>query len=354
MDPINNRYDIKEDVALAIARAGADFPSLKGKRILVTGGTGFFGVWMLTALVQVMESLKGDLEIAVITRDSRSFLGHNPQFNLSPNLRFLNGDIRSINLAGESFSHLIHMATTRANETFSKERQINKIDLLYAGTRNLLEQLGSDLEVVLFTSSGVVYGVPSADSAIHESKLTRPDNLQADSALAYGKLLAEYLVSYFSGEFGYKYNIARCFSFLGQGLPLDIHYAAGNFIADAVNSRPIRVLGSGQECRSFMYIGDALAWLLRLLVEPTNDAYNLGSEKVMTVLELAQIVAAVAGKPDQVEVLGQKLLEGNFRRQFYVPSTRKIRSQFSSLEEWTTDSEAFGKVLRSNNFSLST
>lgn len=354
MDPINIKYDIKADVAQAIIRSGADFSSLSGKRVLVTGGTGFFGVWMLTALSQITENLKGDLEIAVITRDSKIFLGHNPQFELTRNLRFFEGDIRSIDLAGERFSHLIHMATTSANETFSKELQINKIDLLYAGTRNLLEQLGDDLEVVLFTSSGVVYGAPATDSTFHETHLTRPDNLQADSALAYGKLLAEYLVSYFSAEFGYKYNIARCFSFLGQGLPLDVHYAAGNFIADAMNSKPIRVLGSGQESRSYMYIGDALAWLLRLLVKPTNDAYNLGSEKVMTVLELAQLVARLAGKPGQVEVLGQRLSEGNFKRQFYVPSTDKIRSQFPGLGEWTPVPEAVAKMLRNNDFLLST
>jgi len=354
MDPINIKYDIKADVAHAIARSGADFSSLRGKRVLVTGGTGFFGVWMLTALSQIIENLKGDLEIAVVTRDPKIFLAHNPQFKLTRNLRFFEGDIRSIDLAGERFSHLLHMATTSANETFSKERQINKIDLLYAGTRNLLEQLGKDLEVVLFTSSGVVYGAPIDDSRFHENRLSRPDNLQPESALAYGKLLAEYLVSYFSAEFGYKYNIARCFSFLGQGLPLDIHYAAGNFIADALNFKPIRVLGSGQECRSYMYMGDALAWLLRLLVEPTNDAYNLGSEKVMTVLELAQVVASVVGRPGQVEVLGQKLSEGNFKRQFYVPSTGKIRAQFPGLGEWTPVPEAVAKMLRNSDFLVST
>jgi UDP-glucuronate decarboxylase len=354
MDPINIKYDIKADVVHAIVRSGADFSSLSGKRILVTGGTGFFGVWMLTALSQIIENLSVDLEIAVVTRDAKIFLVHNPQFKLTRNLRFFVGDIRSIDLAGERFSHLIHMATTSANETFSKERQINKIDLLYTGTRNLLEQLGDGLEVVLFTSSGVVYGAPATDSTFHETQLTRPDNLQPDSALAYGKLLAEYLVSYFSAEFGYKYNIARCFSFLGQGLPLDIHYAAGNFIADALNSKPIRVLGGGQECRSYMYMGDALAWLLRLLAEPTNDAYNLGSEKVMPVLELAQVIASVVGRPGQVEVLGQRLPEGNFKRQFYVPSTAKIRSQFPGLGEWTPVSEAVAKMLRHNDFLVST
>ncbi len=354
MNPINIRYEIKEDVALAIRRSGANLASLRGKKILVTGGTGFFGVWMVTALSQIIETLKGDLEVAVITRDSKVFLERNPSFNASRNLRFFDGDIRSVNLAGENFSHLIHMATTSANETFSNERQINKIDLLCSGTRNLLEQLSGDLEVVLFTSSGVVYGASSADSAIYDNQLTRPDNLHVDSALAYGKLLAEYLVNYFSGEFGYKYSIARCFTFLGQGLPLDIHYAAGNFVADVMNDKPIRVLGSGQECRSYMYIGDALAWLLRLLVEPADDAYNLGSEKAMTVFELAQVVARVAGRPEKIEVLGQQLSEGNFKRQFYVPSTSKIRSKFPGLEEWTTVSEAVGKMLRPNNFSLLT
>lgn len=341
-------HEISEDVALAIQRSGANFSSLRGKSILVTGGTGFFGVWMLTALGQIIEALEGDLKVVVITRDSRNFLRRKPQFNQSECLRFLDGDIRSIDLKGRKFSHLIHMATTNAYETFSRERQINKIDLLYGGTRNLLEQLSTDLEVVLFTSSGVIYGSPSTESMFKENQLTRPDNLSVNSALAYGKLLAEYLVNYFSGDSGYKYSIARCFSFLGQGLPLDIHYAAGNFVANAIRGEPIRVMGSGQESRSYMYIGDALAWLLRLLAEPTNDVYNIGSEKVTTVYGLAEVVANLAGRPGQVEVLGQDLAEGNFKRHFYVPSTSKIRSQFSGLEEWTSVPEAIDKMLRAD------
>jgi dTDP-glucose 4,6-dehydratase/UDP-glucose 4-epimerase len=348
MDLTSIQYDIKEDVALAIARSGADLSSLRGKKILVTGGTGFFGIWMLTALGIVRKALNGELDITVISRDSRSFLERQSKVNSYSVFHFVDGDIRSIHLEGKRFTHLVHMATTSANETFSKERQVNKIDLLYCGTKNLLQQIGSDLEAVLFTSSGVVYGAPLVGTLIEEHQLTRPDSLNPDSALGYGKLLAEYLVSYFSVECGFKYNIARCFSFLGQGLPLNIHYAAGNFVADAINNRPIRVLGSGQEYRSYMYIGDALAWLLRLLVEPTNDVYNLGSEKAMTVLDLAKAVAAVAERPGQVEVLGRSLLEGNFKRQFYAPSTSKIRSRFPGLLEWTPVTEAVGKMLRSD------
>jgi UDP-glucuronate decarboxylase len=349
MDLSSIKYNISNDVALAIQRSGADFSCLKGKKILLTGGTGFFGVWLLSSLLQVRETLGVELDIAVITRDPRSFLKHHTQFESRTGLSFLCGDITSIDLKGLKFSHLLHMATTSASETFSQEKQINKIELLYRGTRNLLSQLGRDLETVLFTSSGVVYGKPQSEQELlRETQFSRPDNLKPESALAYGKLLAEYLVSYFAEEFGYKYNIARCFSFLGQGLPLGIHYAAGNFIANAMRSEPIRVLGSGQESRSYMYIGDATAWLLRLLVEPTNDVYNVGSEKATKISELAHAVARQAGCEGRVEVLGGRLEEGNLPRSFYVPSTGKIRTRYPELSEWTLLPAAISKMMNSD------
>jgi len=346
MDLRSIKYDISNDVALAIRRSGADFSCLKGKRILVTGGTGFFGVWLLSSLLQVREILGGVLDIAVITRDPRSFLQHHTQFESRAGLTFLCGDITSIDLKGLKFSHLLHMATTSASETFSQEKQINKIELLYLGTKNILSQLGSDLETVLFTSSGVIYGNPQSDQELlKETQFSRPDNLKTESALAYGKLIAEYLVSYFAEEFDYKYNIARCFSFLGQGLPLDVHYAAGNFVANAMRNEPIRVLGNGQESRSYMYIGDATAWLLRLFVEPANDVYNVGSEKTIKISELAHAVAEQAGSEGRVEIRGGHLEEGNLPRSFYVPSTGKIRAQYPNLAEWTLLTQAISKMI---------
>jgi UDP-glucuronate decarboxylase len=352
MDLSNINYNISDDVSLAIQRSGADFSCLRRKKVLVTGGTGFFGVWLLSSLLKVREMLGGELDITVIARNPRSFLQRYTQFESRPGLTFLCGDIISIDLRESKFSHLLHMATTSASETFSQEKQVKKIELLYNGTKNLLSQLGGDLETVLFTSSGVVYGKPQYEhELLRETQLNRPDNLKPESALAYGKLIAEYLVSYFAGEFGYKYSIARCFSFLGQGLPLDIHYAAGNFVANAIRNEPIRVLGSGQEVRSYMYVGDAMAWLLRLLVEPTNDAYNVGSEKAIKISELAHAVATQADYKGGVEVLGGRVEEGNLPRSFYVPSTGKIRAQFAGLAEWTTLHEALAKMMNFRDLS---
>jgi hypothetical protein len=114
-----------------------------------------------------------------------------------------------------NITHLVHMATTSAEETFSGEDQINKIDLLYSGSRNVLEQCGEGLENVLFTSSGVAYGV-NTKLLKSENDFTRPDTTDIGSALGVGKLISEYLIAYFASKYGYSYSIARCFAFAGE------------------------------------------------------------------------------------------------------------------------------------------
>ena len=72
---------------------------------------------------------------------------------------FIKGDIRNFNLDDIKIDYCFHMATTNAHETFNNEDQLNKIDLLYNGTKNLMQQLiKADIKKIIFTSSGVVYG----------------------------------------------------------------------------------------------------------------------------------------------------------------------------------------------------
>lgn len=338
-------FDIAADVDTLVQRSGIDLERLRGKTVFLTGGTGFFGLWFLRALVLIRRQLGGNLRLIVLSRAPNRFLAAHPAEGFDREVEFVGGEVTRVRLDPQlGVTHLIHMATTCASETFGGEDQVNKLDLLYRGTRNILEQCGQSLESVLFTSSGVVYGTHTRDRVI-ESDCTRLETTYAGSALGIGKLAAEYLVAAFAAKQHYQFSIARCFSFAGQHLPMDLHYAFGNFILSAIKNTPISIRSDGQDRRSYMYVGDAVAWLLRLLVEPKNGIYNVGSSTPVTIEALARLISASAPQPVPIETLGGTFETGNFRRVSYVPATDKIRHDYPDLAEWTSLEDITHKML---------
>ncbi|MCG3771664.1 MAG: dTDP-4-oxo-6-deoxy-D-allose reductase [Nitrosomonadaceae bacterium] len=348
MNPFHCNYDISHDVEQLIQRSGVGIEAFRGKTMFITGGTGFFGVWLLSALLSIQHRLGGDLRLMALSRAPEKFLQAHLGQDFGTRIEFVRGDVKRFRLAGVQVTHLVHMAATNAGETFAGEDQLNKLDVLCMGTRNVLEQCGDSLESVLFTSSGVVYGANSSPF-ISENYHTAPDTTDLGSALGFGKLVAEYLTAYYASKFRYSYSIARCFSFGGQYLPLDIHYALGNFIREAIDGQDIVIRGDGQDIRSYLYIGDATAWLLRLLAEPANQIYNIGSSKLVSIENLARKIALRATPPVNVTIQGRRSEVGNFRRASYVPSTDKITAAYPGLAEWTSLEETIAKMLFVNS-----
>jgi dTDP-glucose 4,6-dehydratase/UDP-glucose 4-epimerase len=347
MAPLASDYDLSSDVDALLCRAGLDVERLRGKCVFVTGATGFFGVWMLTALVRIKRTLCGDLKLVALSRNPDQFLARHPEFEFDRHVDFVVGDVGQFTYPLGDVTHLVHMATTNAAETFAGQGQFSKLDMLYSGTLNVLKQCSGSLESVLMTSSGVAYGNLERDKIV-ESDQGKVDTTDLRSALALGKLVSEYLVSSFSEQEEYRFSIARCFSFAGPYLPLDLHYAFGNFIRNAQRKENIVIRGDGLDRRSYLYIGDAIAWLLRMLLEPKNKIYNVGSEKDLSVYELAVKIAQIAGHGLKVETLGLAAPKDNFRRPSYLPSTELIRSDYPGLVEWTDVNQVIEKMLVQN------
>lgn len=341
-------FDIRADVKQLILRSCVDIETFRGSTILITGGTGFFGIWLLSALIDIKQNLGGDFRILALSRTPNKFLEAHPQTNFESQIEFVAGDVKTFVLKGVNVTHLVHMAATNAAETFAGEEQIRKLELLYLGTRNVLEQCGASLENVLFTSSGVAYG-KNKKSLMCEDDLTCPDPTDVNSALGIGKLAAEYLISYYAKKLSYSYSIARCFAFAGQYLPLNLHYAFGNFIWNSIEEIDIVIRGDGKDMRSYMYIGDAVAWMLRLLAEPKNEIFNVGSEKPISMEALATKIASMSQVPIGVSILNKHLEIGNFRRGSYIPSTSKIKTANPGLVEWTTLEEIILKMINTSS-----
>jgi len=154
------------------------------------------------------------------------------------------------------------------------------------------------------------------------------------SNYAQAKRLAEQLCTIHSGDGGPPTRVARCFSFAGPHLPTDGHFAIGNFIADAVAGRVIRVAGDGTPVRSYLDVGDAASWLLRLLCADTaSRIYNVGSDEAITIGALAARVAALIPGARGVRIDGAPAPPGPRHR--YVPDVTRARCDLR-LDAWTT------------------
>lgn len=328
-------YDISRDIADLITRLGSDANAFENKSILITGGTGFFGSWLLQVCCTLMLVNRINLDVYALSRNPENFLKEHSYFPFNKYIHFIRGDVSNFDLPDIKLDYLIHMAATSASETFNGEDQLRKIDLLYRGTQNTLEvATRASVKKVLFTSSGVVYG--SLNKALFsEEMLEAPRTTLITSALGEGKRLAEYLIGYYSVKGGYEYSIARCFSFFGPFLPLDIHYAIGNFVNEALNKDEITVRGSGKELRSYLYIADAWVWLLKLLVHADNQIYNVGSSNPISIKDLAILVRNTLAPKKQVKCLGLIQEVGNFSRTSYIPNNEKICKKHK-LCEWTS------------------
>ena len=202
-------------------------------------------------------------------------------------------------------------------------------DTIVTGTRRALDLAAANYGCrFLFLSSGAVYGSqPAALTHVPEDWLGGPDPRDTRSAYGEGKRAAELLCAIYAQQFGLDTVTARIFAILGPLLSLDIHFAAGNFIRDAMSGRRIQVQGAGSAVRSYLYAADLTVWLWTLLVAGKPGAvYNVGSEEAVSVAELAHRTCAQLGGAG-VDILGRADAGWNPGR--YVPSTERIRRDLS-------------------------
>lgn len=302
----------------------------RGRSIFLSGCTGFFGAWLLESLVFCNRTLDLNIYATFLSRDPEAFAGKMPHLTGEPSIRLLKGDIRNFSFPDQHFDYVIHGAASTSAEAALAPLELMRT-LLEGTERMLAFSKSNGVKKFLLMSSGAVYGKqPDSLSHIPEEHLGGPNWIDPMTAYGEGKRVCEQMCSIYAHESDIKFASARCFTFVGPHLPLDKHFAIGNFIGDALAGRNIEVRGDGTTLRSYLYTADLAAWLWTILFRGTQtgprlQVFNVGSKQAISIRDLAQEVAAELNPTLAIRIAGEStpgLLPSR-----YVPDVDRARDR---------------------------
>lgn len=308
------------------------------EQLLLTGGTGFFGRALLRHYLAHRQEPR--LGIVVLSREPERFQAAYPELAACSGLTFHKGDIQNRDSLPwqKSFSHVLHAAT---DSTLGPSLSpLQRFQQIMEGTTNILDlAVATGARRFLLTSSGGIYGPQPSDlEAIPEDWGGSPPMDVPSTAYSQAKRAAEHLCALYREAYGLETVIARCFAFVGRDLPLNAHFAIGNFIQDALSSEQITVAGDGSPLRTYLDQSDLAHWLWTLMIVGLDgETYNVGSDRVISIAELAHLVRDLLAPAKSVRILGTSHHAGARHR--YVPSIEKI-SRLHSLSPTVTLDQA--------------
>jgi nucleoside-diphosphate-sugar epimerase len=299
----------------------------RGARLFVTGGTGFFGRSVLEVLLHANERFGLGLSLVLLTRDPASFTRRAPHLATDPAVTLHQGDVRTFTFPSGRADLVIHGAAD-ADRAANIRDPLGMQATIVEGTDRVLRfSASAGCRQLLFVSSGAVYrprigGDGCGDGCDDDVS----SEAAAEAAHATAKRMAELLCVLHARASGFEAKIARAFAFVGPYLPLDRHFAMGNFIRDVLAGRPIVVQGDGTALRSYLYSADMALWLLAILIDgAAGRPYNVGSDQAIAIADLARLVACRSGRSPDVEIRGRAVPGRPAER--YVPCTSRAREE---------------------------
>ncbi|HLX55167.1 MAG TPA: NAD(P)-dependent oxidoreductase [Aquella sp.] len=312
--------------------------SLLGKRLFITGGTGFIGKNILNYLHVNQVKLE---KISVLTRNSQKFVNEYPDLVCNLNIECIEKDILSLNYDGADYDYVIHASTSATEKTPS----ILLMDETVIGAKNILDYARKcKAKSVINLSSGAVYGDIDTYVKVTEDFIYMPKISRQSSSYGIGKLVSEHY-SYLYATDKMKVTSLRCFCIGGEYLDLE-YYVLGNFIKQATKNETITVQAGKGIYRSYLAAEDLVEATLYTMIkanerESDYEVYNIGSDEAIAISDLARAVCRVLNSKSQVtcpNLDDEKIF-------YYVPCVDKIRKtglkMSSKLEDIILDVQKY-------------
>lgn len=319
-----------------------EFTVMSGKRLLITGGAGFLGYYLVQAALHwnAHRSPNKPIHITIYENFIRGVPAWLTQISNNPQLNIVKHDItHPLPTDMGDFEFIIHSASI-ASPIFYRKYPIETMDANVNGLRFLLDYCvkqkanGKPVEGFLFYSTSEIYGDPTPESI--PTPETYRGNVSCTGPRACydeSKRYGETLCVNFAQQYDIPIKIARPFNNYGPGLKITDRRVLPDFARDVMNNRDIVMLSDGSPTRTFCYIADAIVGYYKILIKgKMAESYNIGVETPeISMLNLADRVVGLAkelwgyqGKVVKQESSDQNYLVDNPNRR--SPIIKKARA----------------------------
>lgn len=309
-----------------------EFLSMSGQRLLLTGGAGFLGYYLVQSILYWNNTIDETQSIKITVYDN--YVRGIPEWLLKlqgdRNLTVVEHDItKPLSLDIEKFPYIIHAASI-ASPTYYRKYPIETMDANVNGLRFLLDYFRSlkknnnPVNGFLFFSTSEIYGdpfkenIPTPESYKGNVSCTGPRACYDES-----KRFGETLCVNFSNEHNLPIKIARPFNNFGPGLKITDKRVIPDFVRDILERRDIIMLSDGSPTRTFCYIADAIVGYYKILVRGrSGNSYNIGVEvPEISIADLAKRIVNLAG--DIFDYKGKVVLQTSTDRNYLIDNPNR-------------------------------
>jgi UDP-glucuronate decarboxylase len=263
-------------------------------RVLVTGGAGFIGSHLTERLLGEGHQVLALDSFLTGSEDNVRHLMDHPRFTL------LRQDV-TLPLLVE-VDRIYNLACPASPVHYQRD-PIKTTQTNVLGALNVLALATRTSARVLQASTSEVYGDPLVHPQT-EDYWGHVNPHGKRSCYDEGKRVAESLMMSYHRQYGVEVRIARIFNTYGPRMAESDGRVVSNFIVQTLRGREVTVYGTGEQTRSFCFVADMVDGLVRLMESNgTPGPVNLGNPTEQTVLELAHLVAEIAGVEPRIRFL---------------------------------------------------
>jgi UDP-glucuronate decarboxylase len=300
-----SRDVVDKDLEYICSNLKDELVRLSGKRLLITGGAGFLGYYLIQSILRWNKTVDQALSIQLTVYDNyiRGLPGWLTKLEGDENLTLVEHDITNpLPQDIGDFQYIIHAAAI-ASPTYYRKYPIETMDANVNGLRYLLEycqeqkEEGKSVEGFLFYSTSEIYGnptpgnIPTPETYRGNVSCTGPRACYDES-----KRYGETLCVNFARQYDLPIKIARPFNNYGPGLKITDRRVLPDFARDVLAGRNVVMFSDGSPTRTFCYVADAIVGYYKVLVKGRNgESYNIGVEEPeISIAELAERVVGLA------------------------------------------------------------
>jgi UDP-glucuronate decarboxylase len=317
----------QDDVSGVVDALPTECSLLVNRNVLVTGASGFVATWLVATWLESSARFGGSGRLILTCRNPEVLILRHPRLVLNPMVEVRAADIRTLKKSHYDKIDLVLHAATAASESLNVSAPLEMMDVIVSGTRNVLgEFVTSEATKIVFLSSGAVYGEShESTDGFGEDCRFGPDLSNIRNAYHEAKRLAELMVRVHSSKLGAQHVSLRLFTFLAPFLPLDTHFAAGNFLLNAIRGEDIIVKSGGESVRSYQYGSDLTKYIVCAMTRDLkHSVYNVGSPHKVSIRELAQITRDKLNPSGKIRIVG---VDNPDNCTSYFPNVSRLTSE---------------------------